>query len=316
MNGSSMQRGAALLLALLTVALIAALSSSTFWLQWRQVEVEGAERTRTQASWLMTGAFDWGRHILYEDGRAQSNSADHLGEPWALRIQEFPLSSFLSDKHQRQEGDPDAFMGGGIEDAQSRLNVTSLLESGRISRENFRTFARLFEHLGLPLSELQLLATRLQPRPADQLSPETPLLPRQLRQLTWLGLSRATLARLEPFITLLPEPTPVNLNTASAEVLHASVQDLDMAQALRLVSLRNRGHWSDLEAARKAFGSAGGAINAKFHAVNSKFFEIRGHIRLDDVIMQETELVQRDHLQVRVLWRRSDVAPYRTGKLT
>jgi general secretion pathway protein K len=42
------QRGAALLTAMLTVALVATLASAALWQQWRQVEIEIAERGRSQ----------------------------------------------------------------------------------------------------------------------------------------------------------------------------------------------------------------------------------------------------------------------------
>ena len=74
------QSGAALLAALLTVALVASLASAALWLQWRQVEIEIAERGRAQTQWLLTGAFDWTRLILAEDARSAQN-IDHLGEP-------------------------------------------------------------------------------------------------------------------------------------------------------------------------------------------------------------------------------------------
>ena len=40
------QRGAALLAAMLTVTLVATIAASAVWQQWRNLEVEGAERTR------------------------------------------------------------------------------------------------------------------------------------------------------------------------------------------------------------------------------------------------------------------------------
>ena len=71
--------GAALLTAMLTVALVASMAAAALWQQWRGVEVEMAERTRTQSLWVLTGALDWARLILREDARA--GGADHLGEP-------------------------------------------------------------------------------------------------------------------------------------------------------------------------------------------------------------------------------------------
>lgn len=52
-------RGAALLTAMLTVALVASLASAALWQQWRSIEVEAAERARSQSLWVLTGALDW-----------------------------------------------------------------------------------------------------------------------------------------------------------------------------------------------------------------------------------------------------------------
>ncbi|HQS33035.1 MAG TPA: type II secretion system protein GspK, partial [Polaromonas sp.] len=73
------QSGAALLAAMLTVTLVATFAASALWQQWRSVEVETAERARVQAGWILTGALDWSRLILREDGRA--GGADYLAEP-------------------------------------------------------------------------------------------------------------------------------------------------------------------------------------------------------------------------------------------
>jgi general secretion pathway protein K len=86
--------GAALLTAMLTVALVASMAAAALWQQWRGVEVEVAERTRSQSLWVLTGALDWARLILREDARA--GGADHLGEPWAVPLEEARLSTFLA----------------------------------------------------------------------------------------------------------------------------------------------------------------------------------------------------------------------------
>ena len=74
------ERGAALLVALLTVAMVATLAAAGLWQQWRAAEVESAERQRAQSSWVLSGALDWARLILREDGGSSGN-VDHLGEP-------------------------------------------------------------------------------------------------------------------------------------------------------------------------------------------------------------------------------------------
>ena len=310
---SRQQGGAALLLAMLTVALVATLASAALWQQWRQVEIETAQRGRSQTAWMMTGALDWARLILREDAMsAQGMGVDHLWEPWALPVQESKLSTFLSQDQQWREGDTEVFLSGQITDAQSRMNVMNLIEDNKVSPKMLARFAALFERLNLPLGELQNLATQLQAAMQAKVDKSTPpnaappkafLVPQQTAQLAWLGLSPSTLAALQPHITLLPEPTPVNLNTASAEVLSASLPGLDLASARQAVEKRQRGHWASLDAAREALGAPGRQLDDKQHSIQSRFFEINGRMRIDDVVQQEQTLVRRDGNQVSMVWR-------------
>ena len=305
------QAGAALLSAMVVVVVVATLASAALWQQWRQVEIEAAERWRGQTQWMMTGALDWTRLILREDAASGGGQVDHLGEPWALPVQESKLSTFLSQDQQWHEGDAEVFLSGQITDAQSRMNVMNLVEDGRVSPAALARFAKLFQRLNLPLAQLTSLAIGLQQALAGSNpsagqaagSADAPLMPQQTDQLVWLGLSTDTLAVLTPYITLLPVPTPVNLNTAPATVLEAMVPGLDAAGARQWVGLRERGHWATLDAARQALGTAGQGIDAKLHSVGSQFFEVRGRMRIDQVVQGDLALVQRDGGQVRMLWR-------------
>ncbi len=300
-------------MAMLTVALVTTLASAALWQHWRQVEIEIAERGRSQTAWMMTGALDWTRLILREDAvSAQGAGVDHLGEPWALPVQESKLSTFLSQDQQWREGDAEVFLSGQIIDAQSRMNVMNLIEDGKVSPKMLERFAALFERLNLPRAELQTLATQLQAalqaktqssaKPTSA-TDNTALMPQQTAQLVWLGLSPRTLAILQPHITLLPEATPVNLNTASAEVLSASLPGLDLASARQAVDLRQRGHWLNLDAAREALGTAGRQLDDRQHSVQSRYFEVHGRMRIDQVVQQEQSLVRRDGNQVSMVWR-------------
>jgi general secretion pathway protein K len=311
------QHGAALLTAMLTVALVTTLASAALWQQWRQVEIEIAERGRSQTAWMMTGALDWTRLILREDAiSAQGAAADHLGEPWALAVQESKLSTFLSQDQQWREGDAEVFLSGQITDAQSRMNVMNLLQDGQISPPAVARFAALFQRLDLPMGELQTLSQQLQASwqasRTDQVTPASQrtnsqgsaaLLPQQTSQLVWLGLNPSTLAALQAHITVLPEATPVNLNTATAEVLSAVLPGLDLASARQAVSQRQRGHWTSLNAAQEALGPSARLLDEKQHSVQSRYFEVQGRMRIDNVVQQETALVRRESGQVRMLWR-------------
>ncbi|MCX7264244.1 MAG: general secretion pathway protein GspK [Betaproteobacteria bacterium] len=307
------QHGAALISAMLVVTLVATLASAALWQQWRQVEVESAERHRTQSAWLLNGAMDWTRLILREDalsanattaGAGRSNEAtDHLAEPWALPLQEAKLSSFLAQDKQLREGDPEVFLSGQVVDAQSRLNLANWVEQGKLSQPMQLSLTRLFNLLGLPPEELQVMGQEWLAA-WSQSSPEAALLPQNVAQLQWLGLSAQSAERLSPFVTVLSEASPVNLNTASVEVIYASVQGLDMASAKQFVELRTRTHFENLGDAGRALG--GRNLEPRWHSVGSRFFEVWGRLRMEERSQEEKALMLRNGSQVSFVWRRKN----------
>ncbi|MFM9880775.1 MAG: type II secretion system minor pseudopilin GspK [Burkholderiaceae bacterium] len=304
------QRGAALLAAMLTVTLVATLTAAALWQQFRAVEVEAAERARVQSAWVLTGALDWSRLILREDGR--SGGADHLAEPWAIALQEARLSSFLAaDKNNNAQDQDDvntqAFLSGQITDLQARLNVLNLLDGKAVSPPDLRSFAKLFSLLGLAPNELNSLAENLRfaadTDPNNQSGNQAGLLPQSTDQLRGLGLSARTLAVLEPYITVLPQRTPLNLNTASAEAISASIPGLELADAQRLLRARGLTHFRSLADAGAQLGGAAEEINQGRHSVATQFFEVRGRLRLDTVAVEERSVVQRTGIEVKTLQR-------------
>ena len=304
----STNRGAALLSALLIMTLVATLSVAALWQQWQQVEIESAERGHNQAAWLMTGAMDWTRLILREDAlSAQSGGSDHLGEPWAVPLLESRLSTFLVRDRQDRQGEPEVFLSGLIVDAQSRLNVSSLWEDGQVSPAAQASWTRLFDLLGLPPSELNTLVMQwalMERSKASEQSNGQALRPQNTGQLVWLGLNPATVRELEPYVTVLPEPTPVNLNTAPELVLRASLGELDAQGAQQFIAWRSRTPAGNLEDARQALGTAGRRIQEKHHAIRSSYFEVTGRLRIDDKVQQERALLKRENGQVQMLWRK------------
>ncbi|CAB5662661.1 Type II secretory pathway, component PulK [Delftia tsuruhatensis] len=299
------QRGAALLAAMLTVTLVATFAATALWQQWRSVEVETAERNRMQAAWILLGALDWSRVVLAEDART-SLQVDHLAEPWAVPLQEARLSTFLAAQNNVSQVDDgmadmqDAFLSGQIIDLQSRLNLRNLLTAPD-KPESLRPLARLLERLNLPPAYATQIVQAL--RAASSASEGSQfLMPRTLAQLGWLGLPPEVIARLEPYITLLPENTPVNLNTASAEVIWASVEDLTWSQASQLVQLRASRPLRSLADASNALG-----LPQKFEGQNlsvaTTFFEARGRMRLGDVVASERSMLRRSNMLVTTIWR-------------
>jgi len=305
------QRGAAILMAMLTVVLVATLTSGMLWQQWRGVEIEAAQRARVQAAWILVGALDWARLILREDAR--QGGADHLAEPWAVPLAPARLSTFLAAERGQalvaddSGAEQEVFLSGAIEDLQARLNVTNLVDGGQLHAPSLAAWTRLFKQLNLPERELQTMADALLRASATSFAAPAqgrrPLLPKALPELLWLGLSPPTLLALQPYITVLPERTPVNLNTASTEVLQASVPGLDLALAAQLVQSRAQRPIDTLTQASERVNHPEVQFETAQHAVATRFFSVTGQLRLGLVVVQEQSVLQRDGLNVKTLSR-------------
>ena len=134
-----------------------------------------------------------------------------------------------------------------------------------------------------------------------------PLMPQQLPQLVWLGLSPSTVAALEPYVTILPISTPVNINTASAEVLAASVPKLDLASAKRLVAAQRTGGFKTLDQVRQLIPESTATFAEGQQSVTTSYFEVFGRLRLDRIWVQEHSLLRRDGTRLTVIWRQRGV---------
>jgi len=291
---------------MLVVVLVSTLASAMVWQQWRAVKVEAAERARTQAAWILTGALDWARLILREDAR--SGGATTLSEPWATPLAEARLSTFLAaDKNNNAEGGPEAFLSGSIADAQSRYNLRNLIdEAGAIAPVELACLKRLFESIGVAPESAARIASALRdaltPIGAPQRSESPPLTPRNVSQLAWLGIDSESLRRMQPYVVILPVRTTVNVNTAPREVIAAAIEGLDIGGAERLVQTRQRTPFKSLDDAQKLLPATTTADPVRV-GVMSSFFEVRGRIRLEDRVLEELSLVERRGLEVIALQR-------------
>ncbi len=301
------QRGAALLTAMIIVSLIATLSAGMLWQQWRAVQVEVAERSQSQAVWILKGALDWARLLLREDAR--NGGPDHLGEPWATPLAEARLSTFLAADRNNTDDAPEAFLSGAIIDAQSRYNLRNVVVGGKVVPVELASLKRLCELVGQDPSVADRLAEALrlaQPGTSADVSAaantEPPLMPERIDDLAWLGLPAASVQALLPHLVLLPRVTALNLNTASRIVLAAVIPGADLASAERLIQLRQTNPLKTREAAAPALGSAA-KLDAARVGVSSSYFEVLGRLRADQMVVTQRSLVERNsNLEVKVIF--------------
>ncbi|PRE78542.1 type II secretion system minor pseudopilin GspK [Burkholderia multivorans] len=111
------------------------------------------------------------------------------------------------------------------------------------------------------------------------------------------GVTPEMVARLRPFVTVLPTTTPVNMNTAPAEVIAALVPGMSVSSAQALVSRRETVFFrnvGDVQLALRGAGAPGVQLDASLIDVNSSYFVVHGRIQHDRAEVDRTSLVYRD----------------------
>jgi general secretion pathway protein K len=270
------------------------------WQQARAIEVEAAERARAQSSWIITGALDWARLILREDGRTQRRNGhafDSLDEPWATPLAEARLSTFLAaDKENNVDDAPEAFLSGRIEDAQSRWNLRNLVDgAGKVVPAQKDALAQLCQLASLPADTADRIAEGLRAAwapPDPTTANDPPLPPASLPELAWIGIDAATRERLAPWVDLLPRATAVNANTAPREALVAAVTGLDLGSAERLVQARQRKPFETIEDVKLQL-PATLVVDPTRIGVGSSYFHVFGRVRLEDRVLEQRSLLER-----------------------
>ena len=304
------QRGAALLLALLLVALVATLASGMVWQQWRALQVEAAERARAQAGWILDGATEWARLIVREDGRT-SPTTDHGAEPWATPLAEARLSTFLAaERDGGADSDFDAFLAGAIRDAQARYNLRNLADptTGQVVPQELQALERLCASLGLGADAAARIAAGLAQAwgPAARAAADRPLPVSRLEHLAWLGVEPAVIEALRPHADVLPRAAPLNVNTASREAI-AAVLGIDAGTAERLVQRRQLRAFESLAQIRDELPAAVELSESRV-AVGSSHFVIHGRLRLEERVLEESAWLYRQSGRVVVEGRRRQSA--------
>ncbi|MDE3011293.1 MAG: type II secretion system minor pseudopilin GspK [Pseudomonadota bacterium] len=231
-------RGVALISALLIVALATVLAAAVGMRASLRLRDAGNAQALSQAVSTARAAIDFGRWALRQDQIQDARASapiDSLGENWAQSLPAFPV-----------EG---GSVSGGVQDAQGLINLNNLgLGHGALDLQLMQTLlarSNIDPALAGALADwvdaddqtsiggaedVAYLGMTPARRAANQpLSDVDELL--RVR-----GFTPAMVARLRPFVTALPEHTPVNINTAPAAVIAALFQVGDSdAQALLTV---------------------------------------------------------------------------------
>jgi general secretion pathway protein K len=118
------------------------------------------------------------------------------------------------------------------------------------------------------------------------------------------GVGAAAIERLRPFVTVLPQPTPVNANTAAAEVLAARFENLSLADARRLTAGRDRAYFKDRTDVLGRIGELNLQASDSEIAVATRFFSVVGTASYRRARLQAHALLRREASRVEALWLR------------
>lgn len=289
-------RGAALIAALMTVALATLLATQLITTQGEAIQNLTGRRDLAQARWMARAAADWARAILTEDAR--TSQIDHLGESWTIKVPPIPIKSGKSQDIAEGE------LAGEIVEQDGRFNLNRLVPSGTADQIQVDVFVRLLVSLGSSVGDADRLARAV----ADWVDSDTltingaseaahygvafdnqPLL--GVGSLLGVpGFTPALVTRLQPFVSALPQRVPLNLNTASAEVLAAELPGLGLATAQRVVAERGRAPFRDVADFNARFVGAGAGTGC---GVASRFFLITTRSSYGESVVQLRTLLYR-----------------------
>jgi general secretion pathway protein K len=324
--------GVAVITALLLTTLAVSIVASLFWQQQVQVRSMENQRLHLQTKWILRGALDWASLVLFQDG-IDHRDYTSLDQVWATPLADTRLDQYI--ERERVEGENfDASLSGNITDACARYNLRNLADGGRIDADQMAVFQRLLQNLQLDQGLARRTADFVaqgQPVQADAgaaaladatggnnttgtpggttPAAATPNMvaagravsgvPMKLLQvddlLTVQGYTPAIIERLRPFVIVLPEKAPLNVNTAPAEVLAAVVPGMSVSEANTLVVRRKQAAWRGIEyfATEVHSDEANRPIANGTAGVRSDWFLVDSRIRLDRAALDAEALVHR-----------------------
>lgn len=248
MRTTSSQSGVALVMAIIVVAIGTMIAVNLIWRGTLDLRRTESALAADQGLMYVQGAEAWAADILRQD-LVDSPESDHLGELWATELPPLPVDGGV--------------ITGRLEDLQGRFNLNNLI--GADGKENALA-RRQFERLLTSLEADPALAGAV----IDWLDPDTELrfptggedvvysdadppyrtanstITSTSELMAVAGFDRDTYRRLAPYITVLPQGTKLNVNTASDVVLASLSDDIDIATATSLVEQRGEAEFVDI----------------------------------------------------------------------
>jgi general secretion pathway protein K len=301
------QTGAAIILAMLALTLVAGLAAYVLSDYGAAVEMVSGRHDLDQSRWLARGAVDWARNVLAEDAR--TSSIDYFGENWTMHVPPTAVE--------------DGEVSGEIVDYSGRFDLNSVVQGSSPVAEQVASYGRLLSTLGVPPQRAAAMVAalidwldaddRTSPDGAESdwyLAQQRPYRAANapLVDVDELALVRGydsdLIERLRPFVAALPQGGPLNVNTASAEVLTANIAGLSLDEARILVVRRQATPFRDVaDFLSRLPGSVTAPSGARV-AVASRYFLVVGRAKYGQAVTRMQVLLDRRNHWPEIVWQK------------
>ena len=235
------QGGVALVLAMLVMTLSVVLVMPLFMRQEYMTRYASMQQEQAASRAVLRSALAYVAGVLDDDARR--SNVDYLGEGWHMGDVALPVAGLAG------EASPVQAVALSVDDAEARFNLANLSQNGVVDEVEVAALEKLLMLLHADPAVAASIARALA---ASQVPSRMPGAPAASAAST--SVPATELADLLPgmtadmaaHLTLLPEATPVNVNTADALLLAARFPSLSLAQARQIVQMRAPAHFRDL----------------------------------------------------------------------
>ena len=285
---SRRQRGVALLVALLVVALASVLIAGFL----DRGELAYA-RTRNQL--LATQAQDYAQGLevyaarVLQQAWAANSGSDSSSSPWAVPLPPTPV--------------PNGIIAATMRDRNGCFNLNNLVDSAGAPNAPWPDkFRKLLAALQLDPALADAVAAWQSPAPGNDdpyyLAQTVPYRPakRNFIHVSELrlvkGISGDIFAALAPHVCALPAGTTININTATVPVL-MTIAGVSTEQVARRIWQEGHANYPGLDAEALKTVVPGLIGESRYYGVSSSYFLARGDITLDGLPFTFFSLIER-----------------------
>ena len=285
-------QGVALITAMMIVAITGIISSNLLWDNILDTRRTMTTLNRDQGVQIALGAESWILTLLKDD--ALNTKSDHLNEFWAKELPPLPIDG--------------GEVYGEITDLQAKFNVNNLVTSeGEINEYSHNQFKRLLNILNINDNLASELIDWIDPDqyptfPGGAEDDEyTKLIPpyRTSNQpmlsiselLSLKSITKSEYRILKEFITALPAPTKINVNTADQIIIESLDSGVTKNDAQRLTKERVPSGFNDTS---NSFKSLLLPENLSKISSTTNYFQLKLMIRIDTVNITMFSVIKRN----------------------